>query len=125
MYETYMGWLVGEVGKQRVLNTKSLFPFADPLINSPLSSGRVCHRCAAFLVFEAVPNRPSYMDTGQCPRNGFSRALVSINTGRLQGADLPLTRDLAILKLWNVATACRAILGPSQMRSFAERDESH
>ena len=80
MYETYMGWLVGEVGKQRVLNTKSVFPFADPLINSPLSSGRVCYRCAAFLVFEAVPNRPSYMDTGQCPRNVFSGRWLTPST---------------------------------------------
>jgi hypothetical protein len=74
MYETYMGWSVGEVGKQRVHNTTSVFPLTDPLINSPLSNGRICHRCAAFLVFEAVPNRPSYMDTGQCPGNVFSRA---------------------------------------------------
>lgn len=76
MYETYMGWSVGEVGKQRVHKTKSVFPFTGPLINSPLSNGRICHRCAAFLVFEAVPNRPSYMDTGRRPGNDFSRAPV-------------------------------------------------
>jgi hypothetical protein len=55
--------------KQRVLN-----PRQYPLRIPPINRDRCAKRALHFLLFKAVPNRPSFMDTVQCPRNGFSRA---------------------------------------------------